>query len=224
MAGYVISCLVTLLSISMFIAPFYGWYWYYKRPHIRSLAGFNASLEQFFSSRPANWLVFTWAAAEAVVWFVIPEFLLILAIFMRVHRKKQMLLYDIYGTVAGTLAAMLLSFRPEVVERLPYIQPGMVKLVQGWYDSQGVLALFHQPLSGVPYKVFTHLAVPYHMPIVLFLLLAITVRLARYLIIYGVGVAAYPALHRYVERNYLYLYVGTVFVFSILLYKVYLGF
>ena len=105
-----------------------------------------------------------------------------------------------------------------------YIQPKMVVQVQTWYAHSGVWALLHQPFSGVPYKVFTGLAHDYRLSIVAFLLVAIVARISRYVVVYGIALAAFPFLHKYVYKNYIYLYAGTILVFSVLLYRVYLSF
>jgi membrane protein YqaA with SNARE-associated domain len=221
MAIYILNFLIIFVSITLFIAPFFLWFiWRYPQKK----QSFNGQLELFFSSKQANWLVFTWAAAEAVVWFVIPEFLLILVVFMRIKNKRQMLLYDIYGTIVGTIIAFSLHLQTAAIEKLPYIQPKMVEQVHDWYTQSGILALLHQPFSGVPYKVFTISAPNYELSLALFIVFAVAVRLSRYLVMYGIVMLAYPALHKLVYKNYLWLYAGSIAIFSILLYKTYSSF
>lgn len=224
MVSYFLNFLIILFSITVFIGIFYGWYVYQHRPKLANYQDFNKSLEYFFSSQQANVLVLTWAAAEAVVWFVIPEFLLILVIFMRIRQKRKMLLYDLYGTVIGTVIAMAIAFPPATIAKLPYIQPAMVTQVQHWYTEQGIWGLMHQPFSGVPYKVFTNLAPSFHFSVIAFLVLAVVLRLFRYIVVYGVGIGAYPLLHKYVYRHYVYLYIGVIALFTLLLLRVYNSF
>ena len=221
---YSSNFLLILLSITAFISPFYLWFWYVHRPKVNTFKDFNTSLEYFFSSNQGNYLIFSWAALEAVIWFVIPEFLLILVIFMRIHKKRQMLMYDIYGTITGTLLAFIISFSPSALIKLPFIQTKMITQVGDWFSSLGVWGLLHQPFSGVPYKVFTNLASHYHIAMIEFLIVAIIVRISRYVVFYGIALAAFPKLHKYVYKNYLYLYVGTILIFSVLLYKAYMSF
>lgn len=199
-------------------------YWLYRR-HLKinkkPSEDFNQDIEQFFSSRYTNWLVFFWAATEALFWFVIPEFLLILLIFMRTRRKRELLFYDIYGTIAGTIVAFAIHLPERLIDKLPYIQPGMVAQVRHWYDLHGLIGLIYQPFSGVPYKVFTHLAPHYHFFIITFLIFAVLVRISRYAIIYGMLASVYPILHRFVYRNYPKLFIIGTIIFSVLLFKVY---
>lgn len=216
--------LLVQACIFLFALPFYL---LYSRKHMRGgnkHLGFNWHMENFFSSRYATWLVFFWAAGEAVIWFVIPEFLLLLLVFMRIRRKRELLYYDIYGTAAGTLAAYLIHLPAKNIESLPYIQPGMVAQVQSWYHHFGIFGLAFQPFSGVPYKVFTHLAPDYHFFLPAFLIFAVVVRISRYYLAYLILNGVYPVLHQYVYKNYLKLLIGATFIFSVLLYKVYLAY
>src|SRR4051812_44864286 len=112
--------LVVQTCIILFILPFYLLYRHKYVPDGDVKASFNRHLELFFTSRYANWLVFWWAVGEALAWFVIPEFLLILLIFMRVQRKRQLYLYDIYGTAAGTFIAFAIRLPEHLIDKLPY--------------------------------------------------------------------------------------------------------
>lgn len=212
--------LLILASIVAFAAPFY---WLFRKLHPTEPGkpAIGREVEAFFQSRQANWLVFLWAFGEALVWFVIPEFLLLLMIFMRVRRRRELLFYDIYGTAAGAIVAYCIDLPASSIHRLPYIQSKMVVQTQVWYREHGVWALIYQPFSGVPYKVFTFLAPHYHFFIVAYLAVAIIVRVARYYIFFAMFSLTYPVLHRYVYRRYALLFLAAVFVFSVLLLRVY---
>src|SRR5882757_1400478 len=136
----IVNYLYVQVGILLFTLPFYALY--------RRRAGsagvhttLNRHLELFFESRPANWLIFTWALAEAVTWFVIPEFLLLLIVFMRVQRKTELLIYDIAGTVVGTLIAFFIHLPAAQIERLPYITHNMLLQTQAWYSHFGMFGL-----------------------------------------------------------------------------------
>lgn len=218
---YLLHFAFTLGAMVLFSSPFIGWFYlqhrqaiHTKRPH------FNQFMELFFQSRSSNWLIFFWAACEAVFWFIIPEFLLLLLIFMRVRRKRQLLLYDIIGTVAGTIAGLWLAMPTKVLLAMPYIFPGMVSTVRDWYETLGVWALLHQPFSGVPYKVFLSEFQFTSVPIVAFVILAVIVRIGRYAIAYYLLGALYPAFHKAVQRHYGILLVAGIAVFTLMLMRV----
>lgn len=220
MLVYILNFFIVLASILLFIAPFFFAYWFAHRESFKTL-GFNHYLENFFSSKQANWLVFFWAAGEALFWFVIPEFLLLLVIFMRVHRKRQMLIADILGTIAGTLVAMVIRLPESALVKIPYIQQRMVDQTHIWFNENGVWGLLYQPFSGVPYKVFTHLSWQYSFSIFAFLFVAIAARIFRYIVAYGLFLSLYPRLHKIVYRNYVPLFLIATLLFSILLYNAY---
>lgn len=212
---------VIFVSMALFFAPFVLAFWYINRIQIKQARPhFNYFMEQFFLSPYANWLVFSWAASEAFIWFIIPEFLLVLLVFMKIRRRFDLVAYDFAGTIVGTVVGLLWHMSNTQLLRLPYIRPGMITHVQHWYQTQGVWGLAHQPFSGVPYKVFTHLAPNYHFFWPAFFAIAILARMVRYLIIYEVAKALYPFVHRYVYKHYLLLFVGAIAVFTAMLLKV----
>lgn len=220
---YLANFLIILAAIVLFAAPFFLWYYLQHKESLRSI-DFNTYLEYFFSSRQANWLIFFWAFGEALIWFVIPEFLLLLIVFMRINRKRQMLIYDIAGTTIGIIAALIIRLPKDSINNLPYVQPKMVEQTEAWYAHSGILGLAQQPFSGVPFKVFTNLAWQYKFNILAFVVVALVVRVIRYLIAYGLFISLYPKLHRLVKINYVWLSIIAIFIFSILLYKVYRGY
>ena len=215
-----LNFVVVTVSIVLFMSPFFLVYWLQHRKNLEK-QHFNFFLENFFSSQQANWLVFAWAAGEAVFWFVIPEFLLLLVIFMRIRQKRKMLIYDVCGTIFGTVVALLMRLSETTISNLPYIQEKMITQTKLWYDQSGILGLAHQPFSGVPYKVFTHLAWQYHFFLPLFIIVAVVVRMFRYLVAYGLFISIYPKLHKKVAGNYIPLALIAIFIFSILLFKTY---
>ncbi len=185
-----------------------------KRPH------FNYFMEKFFHSTESNALIATWAVAEAIIWFVIPEFLLILIMFMKVRRKIQLVKYDILGTVVGTIIAFMLHLPEKVLLSLSYIYQAMLTHVHQWFSEYGILGIFFQPFSGVPYKVFNALAPDYGFFIPLFIILTVIARMIRYLIVYEITKALYPFVHRFVRKHYAILLVVAVTVFTMLLMKI----
>lgn len=205
-------------SILLFFAPFYL---SYRFRHKLNELSFSEHLEYFFSSKEANFLVFLWAALEASVWFVIPEFLLLLIIFLRIKKKLQLFSYDVAGTIAGTILAFILPIPMEHISKIPYIQQHMVQQVEVWYQGLGIFGLIFQPLSGVPYKVFTLVAKNQVFFLPTFILMAVLVRITRYYFFYYIFSNIYPFLHRFVYKNYLPLFIIACFIFTLTLLKVY---
>lgn len=193
---------------------------YRRRKEEKTKQDLSERVESFFLSKASSYLVFFWAMSEALFWFVIPEFLLLLVVFMKIKNKRQLLVYDVAGTVAGTLIAFMLHVPNQIIEKLPYIQPKMVELTINWFTDLGIFGLFYQPFSGVPYKVFTLTATQFHFNMLAFIVLAVLVRMSRYTIFFAIFVALYPGLHKVVHKNYFKLFVCATFIFSVFLLKV----
>jgi membrane protein YqaA with SNARE-associated domain len=225
MAHYALAYLINFCfvfgSMALFFAPFAGWFYWRHRVQIREKRPhFNFFMEKFFASTQSNYLVATWAASEAIIWFIIPEFLLFLMIFMKVRHKINLLKYDIIGTVIGTLIGVWWHAPQNVLTKIPYVFDGMVQQTRFWYDAHGIWGLIFQPFSGVPYKVFTNLAADYHFFLPLFLVIAVVARISRYFIAYELTKALYPLLHSFVRRHYAVLFVVGIAIFTGLLMKV----
>jgi 1-acyl-sn-glycerol-3-phosphate acyltransferase len=208
-------------SIVLFMLPFMAVFTFRNREQVlASRPRFNYFMERFFLSPESNALILAWAATEAMFWFIIPEFLLFLLIFMKIHRKFDLVKYDLIGTVIGTIAVFCWQLPHDLFARVPYIRPKMLESVHTWYDRQGVWGLVHQPFSGVPYKVFTHEAANYRFFIPLFIIVAVVARMVRYLVVYEATKALYPLLHKFVRRHYAILFVVACMVFTGLLVRV----
>lgn len=225
MAEYIINLLGNFLFIfgfiALFFAPFVGVFWWRHRAQIREKRPhFNQFAERFFVSRESNYLIMAWAATEAFIWFVIPEFLLFLVVFMKVRRKFDLLKYDIIGTVIGSIIGFMWHAPDSVLVKMPYIYQGMIDQVRVWYDSMGIWGLIHQPFSGVPFKLFTHTASEYGFSLLLFVLIAVVIRMSRYAVAYVITVGLYPLLHRFVRKHYAILFVVAIFIFTLLLMRV----
>lgn len=220
-ASFVINFSIVFVSIFLFFLPFVTVFWYRRRDEIAGKRPhFNYFMEKFFHSRESNALIAMWAAAEAVIWFVIPEFLLILIMFMKVRRKIELVKYDILGTVIGTIVAITLHLPEKTLLSVPYIYQGMITHVHQWFSAYGIWGIFFQSFSGVPYKVFNALALDYRFFIPFFIILAVLARMIRYLIIYEMTKALYPFVHRFVRKHYAILFIVATVIFTVLLMKV----
>lgn len=218
---YLTSFAFVSFSIALFFAPFLFSFWYRSR---KAMAGkqvhFNYFMEKFFLSMESNIMVLLWAAGEAIVWFVIPEFLLVLMIFMKIKRKRELVKYDVAGTVAGTLIALGLHLPSDVLLKMPYVYQGMITQVGHWFDANGILGILYQPFSGVPFKIFNALALDYGFFIPLYIILAISARVLRYIVAYQVMNAIYPFVHKFVRRHYAILFAVAIAVFTMLLMQI----
>jgi len=207
------------LSILAFCAPFFAWYIISRRNLPPQEKELGEKIEDFFGSRQMDVLVFVWAMLEASVWFIIPEFLLFLIIFMRIRQRAELLLWDLEGTIAGTILSYFILAHIHLTQ-VPYIVPGMLAQVSFWYEKLGATALFLQPFSGIPYKVFTGLASAGGISLLKLVLLGALVRIARYAVIYIIFMGLYPLFHRIAYKRYVAVFLVACGIFSFFLLKI----
>lgn len=208
-------------SMVLFFAPFVLIFFYKHREQIiEKKPHFNQFMDKFFASKESNYLVAFWAAFEALVWFIIPEFLLFLMFFMKAKNKKNLLKYDIAGTLVGTIIGFMWHASDNTLLKIPYIFQGMIDQTRLWYDNYGIWGLAFQPFSGVPYKVFTNIAPDYHFFLLYFIIIAVFARMSRYVVAYLLTNSLYPLLHKFVRRHYAILFVLGIAIFTVLLLRV----
>ena len=115
--------------------------------------------ERWAASRAATGLMFAWAVAEATVWPVIPDFLLVLLVAANRRRFYVPLGAAIAGSAIGGTATFLFAYWvPEqsldVLRGLPLVQDADIRDVQATLDEHATIAIFVQPWSGVAYKIW----------------------------------------------------------------------
>lgn len=213
------------ISILLFVAPFLLLYFYFN-PHLKlKHIIFNKFIEDFLSSKFANWLIFFWAMAETIFWYIIPEFLLLLIVFLKIEKKKKLLIYDFLGTFLGIILSVIIFSNFDIkLTQIPFVTQGMINQVDYWYKSLGIIALIHQPFSGIPFKVFISSAVKFSYSIPLFMVFSLIMRMARYYILYYVFDGLYPFFHKYISKHYIPIFVTACFVFSFMLLKIVLSY
>ncbi|HYN87911.1 MAG TPA: hypothetical protein VER55_05255, partial [Ardenticatenaceae bacterium] len=115
--------------------------------------------QAFCDSRPAVAIMFLWALAEATVWPVIPDALLVLLAAGARRRYGSILLGAILGSAVGGMLTYLFAYvAPEqataLLPRLPLVQPFMIDRAHALLEQQGALAFLRQPWSGISFKIF----------------------------------------------------------------------
>lgn len=138
---------------------------------------------------PAPWAVaFVWAFAEATVWPLMPEAVLVpLALLHPRGWWRITLAAGLGSTLGGAFSYAIgrrwTSRRP--VERLPLVRPAMIAAADVWLAWEGSRAVRRQPLSGIPFKVFARRAGSLGVPPAAFLGRALVVRGARFVVASG---------------------------------------
>jgi membrane protein YqaA with SNARE-associated domain len=135
-------------------------------------------------------LAFVWAVAEATLWPIMPDAVLVPLALARPGSWWRLVL----GAALGTLAGSVVSYRlgqqnPEhaTIERLPWVRPAMVAAADRWLATEGPRGVWRQPATGVPFKVFARLAGARRLPLGTFLLWAVAARSVRFALAAGLA-------------------------------------
>ena len=98
-------------------------------------------------------LSFAWGVAEAVSWPVLAEMYLVLWVACHPRRIVPAALALVVGSVVGVVLHASLV-RHGVVPALPLTTPRMAATAAEQLVREGPLAIWHQPLNGIPVKVY----------------------------------------------------------------------
>lgn len=137
----------------------------------------SALLRRRASSRAAVVVMFLWAFAEALVWPLIPDASLAILVAARPRRWLPLTIATVAGSVAGGAAGWFAASHGWTWPQ-PLTTPRMHAAVATWL-ADGAAGLAHQPLSGVPYKVFVAAAPPAGVDLGAFVLETLRYRGAR---------------------------------------------
>jgi 1-acyl-sn-glycerol-3-phosphate acyltransferase len=128
-------------------------------------------------------LVAAWAAAEATVWPIMPDALLVPLAASRPGHWWALVLVAAGGSLGGGLLSYAVGRAAPVepfLRRLPLVSPPMIDAASTWLAEEGPRGVRHQPLSGLPFKVFALLAGARRLPLGQFLLWSLVARGARF--------------------------------------------
>jgi len=114
--------------------------------------------ERFSASRRGLWAMFIWSIAEATVWPIIPEFLLVPMVAGNRRWFYMPVLAAIAGAAIGGTLLYLFAFwassqAAAYLAQLPLTGHGSVEVHQQ-FAEHGAAAFVYQPLSGIPFKVW----------------------------------------------------------------------
>jgi membrane protein YqaA with SNARE-associated domain len=122
-----------------------------------------AAWERWSASTSAGGLLFAWAAGEATVWPILPDFLLIPLVVGEPRRAVRLLARSIAGMALGGSCLYLFAFRQpaaavRLLRHLPMVHAGAINRARRDLAAQELAAFLFQPFTGVPFKVWALLA------------------------------------------------------------------
>lgn len=110
-------------------------------------------ISAFAHSRRGLAVVVAWAAAEAVSWPLLPELLLAVLVVAAPRRGIRLTAVAAGASVVGGLLALQLA-TAAVTAPQPLTTRAMHATAATQLADDGAAAMRHQPLSGIPYKVY----------------------------------------------------------------------
>ena len=149
----------------------------------------SETLHDFLTSKRGLYFVMVWSVAESLYWWVFPDYLMMLTgVYVRRFHPK-IFIYATIGTAIGGVGAYLTGrLRPltsaAMIAHVPFVTGKMRLFAEQKMEEQGVVGVIHHPTSGVPFKVFAHLAGQRHLNFAGFISLGISLRAARFIFTY----------------------------------------
>ena len=167
-------------------------------------------------------LAFVWAVAEATVWPIMPDAVLVPLALARPASWWRLVLAAALGTtVGGAIGYIIGRRRPDraASERLPLVRPAMVAAADRWLKQHGPRGAMRQPASGIPMKVFARLAGARGMAPGSFLLWAGAARTTRFVISAGLAALVGRAFPAAVQRRLPWLTLLWSLLFGMALWR-----
>jgi 1-acyl-sn-glycerol-3-phosphate acyltransferase len=147
-----------------------------------------------FCGKPAaHILMAIWSFAEAIVWPIIPDFLLFPMVVGRSSGAGRPLAACIAGSAIGaTILYGAASARPtealRILPHLPLVFAEDIASVERRIERDGPIAYLWQPISGIPFKVWGVMGAVNSLPPEIALPIVIVARSARMVVLALVGI------------------------------------
>jgi len=182
-------------------------------------ATLSARWRRIAAGRTGMGVLYVWAVAEAMVWPLIPDSALMGMVLASPRHAPRLLAAAVAGTLTGGTVGVLLG-RLGAHWHLPLVTERMRDAAHGWLATGGADGLWHQPLSGVPYKAFVQAVADLPVALGDFLWLTLQARGVRMLASAAVASMAGAVLWRVVpERHRAATHVTVVAAATVLLFS-----
>jgi membrane protein YqaA with SNARE-associated domain len=163
-------------------------------------------------------VAFGWSLAEAVIWPFMPEAVLVPLATAHPGRWWKLAIAAALGSTCGGAVSYAIGAAgaaDRLLPRLPLVRPAMVRDARGWLTQEGGIGLRHQPLSGLPVKVFALAAAPSGVSLPAFLCCAAVARAARFMVVCAGAALAGKALQPGIERRPIIFLVAWAAAFGV---------
>ncbi|MGE0199538.1 MAG: YqaA family protein [Candidatus Melainabacteria bacterium] len=118
------------------------------------------AMARWASTRSAEVTLCVWAFLEAIVWVILPDFLLIPLSMLKPSHARRFWLVAAVASMLGSITLWVLSTHwsatvGQWLFQLPFTPPAMAQRILQTGLDHGVLITLTQPVSGMPAKVWT---------------------------------------------------------------------
>jgi len=119
----------------------------------------DRSYPKLLFGRTGLWIAFLWGAAEATLFFVVPDVFLTLVALFSFRDSAKTLAAILAGALLGGSVLYVAGERaPEsarsVVLRVPFVSASMVAKTRQDLEQAGIWIMVTKPRPGIPYKVY----------------------------------------------------------------------
>lgn len=119
------------------------------------------SFEKFSLSYIAMIFISTWAFFESSVWFILPDFIILILVVVNPTKYKKYFGITFISSILGILAYYLFviinpTIAWNILVQTPFTTPLMVDQVATKYTTQGISSILFQSYSGIPSKIWTY--------------------------------------------------------------------
>ncbi len=123
-----------------------------------------AAQQCFASSFTGTSLLAAWSFMEAICWFILPDYLLLIMVVLCPTKAKRFAIISLVFSMLGCIVMLgLVGCFPEQIGHfiftLPFTSAGMLTKVHHLEHMYGITATFLQPASAIPAKVWTYAAI-----------------------------------------------------------------
>ena len=142
-----------------------------------------SAIQRIAGSTGALWVAAVWGAAEAFLFFLVPDLWIMFVALFAPGRTLKALLAAVAGALVGATALWWLapSWPPlgDAIAALPGIRPADLASASRELNAQGVSAFLNGPLQGLPVKIYVHAAALLGQPLPAVLVLVALNRIER---------------------------------------------
>jgi membrane protein YqaA with SNARE-associated domain len=181
--------------------------------------------ESFTRRRTGTIAMFIWATAEATVWPIIPDFLLLPMVVGERRRPHIPLLAAVFGSaIGGSAWHAWASIAPDaalrLLQKIPLVRPSHIAEVQARLSRAGPRSLAGQPWSGIGLKVWAPVVAASGIPFRQALPIFMASHALRMALVTALTAALSRALERWIRALALPLAVTYLAVFFRLWWRV----